>query len=312
MLNERVLNPSLWDELAACYARNGDVHVPMVVRGNELRVSLNWQCIHSLSRRMGIKPVVNVANIRTSDNDLLSRNDLSILFQASDTQTSNLATLLPMIPGMPVRITQNVAVELSIANGTEGTLLGVEFTGTTRFEVSNICGVECLVANELPSVAYVRAPLCGKTIPCRFGSVPSQYPEETIPIVPYRTNSFRPTLSRGNSRICTDSSLRMTQIPFVPAFASTTYKVQGTTAPAVVAFPFLHGCPGKPSSAALYVVLSRVRTLKSLFLTESLTEESLRHFAPSEELVTEYNRLQALHDFTIARVKTIERCIGEL
>lgn len=49
---------------------------------------------------------------------------MDILFETSNNQTNNLAVLLPTMVGMPVRITQNIAVDLGVENGTEGTWAG--------------------------------------------------------------------------------------------------------------------------------------------------------------------------------------------
>lgn len=81
--------------------------------------------------------------------------------------------------------------------------------------------------------------------------------------------------------------MSMKQLPLVPAYTVTTCKVQGVTADSILAFPFLSGCPGNPSFAALYVVLSRVRKISSLFLTERVTEKEVRYFKPPACLLAE-------------------------
>ncbi len=58
----------------------------------------------------------------------LSGEALEKLFQEQDKKTGNLATLLPLLPVMPVRYSQNIAVELAISNGADGVLVGVDFS----------------------------------------------------------------------------------------------------------------------------------------------------------------------------------------
>ncbi len=67
-----------------------------------------------------------------------SGKDLEKLFQAPDNKTGNLATLLPLLPGMPVRYTQNIAVELAISNGADGVLVGVDFPLGTTFSQATL------------------------------------------------------------------------------------------------------------------------------------------------------------------------------
>ena len=42
------------------------------------------------------------------------------LLELSDSKTEHLPGLLPLVPGMPVILTQNIAIELGLINGTNG------------------------------------------------------------------------------------------------------------------------------------------------------------------------------------------------
>lgn len=127
LLNGRVVGRHLKTEIERAHKDRESGSVPLVVRGTELRVALNWECIGAIAKRTGIRPVVVAASITSGANELLSKRDMTLLFDTSGNQTNNLTVLLPLMVGMPVRITQNIAVELGVANGTEGTLLGTYF-----------------------------------------------------------------------------------------------------------------------------------------------------------------------------------------
>lgn len=114
MINGRVVGPHLKTEMERAHKNRQKGSVPLVVRGNELRVALNWECIGAISKRTGIKPVVVVASILSGANELLSKK-MALLFETSDNQTNNLAVFLPAMVGMPVRITQNIAVQLGVS-----------------------------------------------------------------------------------------------------------------------------------------------------------------------------------------------------
>lgn len=245
-----------------------------------------------------MKPIVCVAEMSASRARRFPSSDMKTLLQTLDNETNNLAALLPLLPGMPIRVTQNVAVELCIANGTEGSLVGVKFPAGTTLEDTTCFGVECMVATKLPLVVFVKAPIVRNVLPLKLESVPTGLPEHTIPLVPYQSANFT-ALLRGKKKLLAGNGMSMRQIPFVPAFAVTTYKVQGVTVDGIVAFPFLSGCPGRPSSAALYVVLSRVRKLSSLFLMERITERDIAYFVPLKSLLEEENRLKAVHETTL-------------
>lgn len=140
MLNQRVMNVKVRDEYAKC--REG--LTPMVVGGNDLRMALNWKSVGKMRKELGLKRIVCAAEMVPSKTHYFSCHDMGILLQSPDNHTSNLPALLPLLPGMPVRITQNIAVEICIANGTEGTLLGVQFPVGTTFESAKCFGVDCM------------------------------------------------------------------------------------------------------------------------------------------------------------------------
>lgn len=272
--------------------------VPLVVRGNETRMALNWKCVKELSLACGRKPIVCVAKIFSGNWDVFMETDMKKLLACNDTQTSNLSPLLPLLPGMPVRVTMNVSVDICIANGTEGTLVGIEFEEGTGFDETVIFDVECVIPSRMPVACFVLTPSCQDALPRRFKTVPSHYPDGTIPLIPATSRKFKTSLKIWVE--CAES-LQLTQFPFVPSFASTTYKVQGITSDGVTAFPFFKGCSVRPPRASMYVVLSRVRSLDSLYLFEKITEEQVRFFTPSFELLSEEKRLEKMHNETCCR-----------
>lgn len=274
---------------------------PFVVSGNELRQALNWKCVKSLSQLFGIKPIVCCAEMKPAYSRFFNGKDTDILLQTMDNQTANLPAQLPLLPGMPIRITQNLAVELCLANGTEGNLVGVEFPRGTTFEATSCFDVSCMVASNLPDVAYVQASIVESVLPSRFESIPAKIPANSIPLFPIQTPNFSADL-KGRKKLTAGNRMTMRQLPFVPAFSATTYKVQGVTADALLSFPFFSTCPVTSLFAALYVVLSRVRTSKSLFLLEKITKRHQKHFVPPKELLQEQERLEQLHCETIGRL----------
>lgn len=290
LLNSRVLREESSKELTDRFIGN----VPLVVKGNELRHALNWQSVSSMGKSLGMTPVVCVAKMSPIRGAPFNSAEVRKLLTVGDQKTYNLAVLLPLLPGMPVRITQNIAVSLGIANGTDGILKGVQFPEGTTFKSINCFGIRVLLSSHLPSVAFVNSPQLGSRLPRRFQCVPLQFPDSTIPLYPFESSSFSSPNSLENR-----ASMKMTQLPFVPAFASTTYKVQGLTTDGIVAFPFLKGSPGRPSTAALYVVLSRVRRLKDVFLMRQITQAERQYFVPRPELLNEQSRLVELHQLTL-------------
>ncbi len=190
---------------------------------------------------------------------------------------------------------------MGISNGVRRNFLWeLTFPFKLHSKKQHFFGVRCSVASTLPTAAYIRSELAGKIVKERFGSVPGHFPESTLPIVPFQTPKISADL-RGNQRLSSGNRLSLRQLPFIPSFASTTYKVQGLTVGGLVAFPFLKGSPISPPFAALYVSMSRVRTFKALFLSEQITEDHIKHFVPPNNLLVEDERLENLHNETVSR-----------
>ncbi len=193
---------------------------------------------------------------------------------------------------MPVRYTQNIAIELAISNGADGVLVGVDFPLGTTFSQATPFGVRCKVASTLPFAAYVRSRLCTTQHPIGF-SVPTRFPVGTVPVLSFQQTNIRSEM-KENMALSTGSGISIRQLPLVPSFAVIAYRVQGITAKSLVAYPFMKGSPIVPPFAAHYVALSRVQSFETLFLCEEITEEYNKHFTLPSHLLREQQRLEQL------------------
>lgn len=198
MLNKRVMRPDILEELLQCI--NGIATT--VVSGNELRQALNWKSIKKMATNLGVLPVVWVAEMKPSHTERFLSRDLDVLMRAVDTETNNLASILPMLPGMPVRMTQNVALELCMENGTDGVLAGLKFARGTKFLKTKCFGVTCLVPTKLASLACVTVPKRSGMMPRSFKSVSNEIPNNTIPVLPFQSPSFAAAIKRKKTAPC--------------------------------------------------------------------------------------------------------------
>ena len=78
--------------------------------------------------------------------------------------------------------------------------------------------------------------------------------------------------------------LTVNQIPIVPEFAETTFKSRGVTCEAIISYILQES---RKKITSLYVILSRVRTLKGLFMHEKLTEHDFKYFRPPQNFLEE-------------------------
>ncbi len=98
-----------------------------------------------------------------------------------------------------------------------------------------------------------------------FVSVPPHIPQSAVPVVPYQSQNVSAVM-KGKNKFSSGNTMSMIQLPFIPAFASTTYKLQGVTADGLMSYPIIKGSPVPTPFAALYIALSSVRSVNTLVL----------------------------------------------
>lgn len=177
---------------------------------------------------------------------------------------------LPLVPGMKVMITENIATSEKVVNGAEGILQYVRYD-----EVEGVRYAKC---------AYVL--IEGSNI-----QVPG-LPIGIVPILPVNT-SFKYS-SKDNDSSYTFSR---TQLPIVPAYAFTDYKSQGRTlAKAIID---IAGCLLLQS---LYVMLSRVGSLDDVAILRFFPQSKI-YTRLSLAFRNEFERLRRIE------VHTSEVCL---
>ena len=139
------------------------------------------------------------------------------------------------------------------------------------------------VGSNLLEIIFVDAPTAAFSKPSE--NIPSHYPCITVPL--YAVSDSTAQIKRGPHAV----TIHVKQIPIVPAFAVTTFKLQGVTCESIMAYILEES--GK-TSTSLYVILSRLRKMKGLFLYSKLTEKDFNYFKPPKKALEEEERLKDL------------------
>ncbi|KAF5336595.1 hypothetical protein D9611_006614 [Ephemerocybe angulata] len=187
----------------------------------------------------------------------------SVLWSLPSTTTKDSFGQLPMFVGMRVMITENVSVTHKVANGSEGTIERIKYTITE--------------GKRYADVVYVKVKAKNTTI-----HAPG-LPPGVVPIFPTST-SIVYTTRLGQS---VSKSFTRSQIPIVPAYSYTDYKSQGRTLKRAIVDL------ASAKSQGVYVMLSRVTTLKGLLVLRWFPENKILQ-EMSGELRDEINRLDEL------------------
>lgn len=122
-----------------------------------------------------------------------------------DEKTERIPVIQFISNGVP--ISQNIAVEHGVANGTMGTIMGCQLKPTTTFEPVKIKNTIIYLASVLPSAVFVHIP--------SLKLKQNHYTAQTIPLFSV-TQKIDMRLPNRSFRIC------ITQIPYPMAFSVTT------------------------------------------------------------------------------------------
>ncbi|KAG1732742.1 hypothetical protein EDB19DRAFT_1575135, partial [Suillus lakei] len=169
-----------------------------------LRDAINESKAHSFANESNQRYEVYCARDRIAGVDVTPQQQRR-LWKMASTYTNDTIGELPLIPGMPVMITKNAATSCKIVNGSRGTLKSItyEVNDKDRYAV-------CALVHIPESTLHV--PGLDKGV---------------VPILPVTTSYKFPT---GVKTI----NIRCTQLPILPGWAFTDFKVQGSSLPWVI------------------------------------------------------------------------------
>ncbi|CAF4989283.1 unnamed protein product, partial [Rotaria sp. Silwood1] len=242
---------------------------PILVFRNEVRTQLNNKAVIYKAIEMGQRLIVCVAQDTIKGKQIEDPTLIKKLLELSDSKTEHLPGLLPLVPGMPVILTQNIAIELGLINGMNGIFRQLVY------EEESV-STEVLSDTFPNNTQYIHRPLYAlveitkSKIECNLTSlqsnlVPIPLMEQTFQI---NITDVLPKDKRPKSNRKATLSIKRCALPLVPAYCITTHKSQGQTLNNVVIDLKLP--KENDDIAAIYVPLPRVKRLADLVI--------LRHF----------------------------------
>jgi len=211
-----------------------------------------------------------------------------------DEDTERLPMRLYLQQGMPVMITHNQDCICGIANGQLGTISKIQFQPETKWTTmadESMGGILVKVPDRIPEVIFVKVNRAD-TVPNspQLQAMREQYGLEpgTVPIFPYQNDTCKIDLAKNRT-----IRAKVTQFPLVPAHAISIHKAQGQTLPKVIIGSFKLA-NSFASFSAIYVALSRAKTLDGLLLFEPFNDALIERLRRPQELVEELERLATL------------------
>ena len=248
ILNKRVVGHSV-NELTHMSGN------PIIAPGNKLVMSLNDLFANSHSQHKTVHLSTAKDTIKKRN---LPKNLATMIKDFPSTRTNGLPRELPLYVGMPVFLTDNVATELGLTNGTTGVVKSIQFEHneiiTTSTGFNHLQNMPDCVIVELDDIKM--NPLDGLR-------------PNHVPIFP-KAGSFKVKIPGKKTKV----NINRNHFPLVPRFACTAHKSQGQTlTKAIIDLVVPENNKGRVEINFSYVPLSRVRAIKDLTI--------LRPFDPS-------------------------------
>ena len=240
---------------------------PIIVGRRKLRDLLNLRIMGHHARSIH----ADIHLYHAKDNIAGQRapsDERSHLWTQSSTTTNDSLGRLPLFPGMKVMVQENLAFTNHVVNGTLGTIRDIVYEEEDGL--------------RYPVVAYVHIPGSGK--------ICTNATNDIVPIFPESSTFYCKLKCSGSQG---KSSISRLQLPLLPAYAYTDYKSQGRTLDTAIVDP-----ASASTLQGAYVMLSRVRSLNGLCILRPFNPNKIEQRL-SQELRTELDRLQQLHDQTL-------------
>ena len=199
---------------------------------------------------------------------------------------------------MPVLLTDNIACELGLSNGTQGIFRELVYDDQVDL------GSLKVKSDVFPSnTIYIRKPLYALVeintsqvetdldgLPPKLIPIPLIKNQFTIPIKQLFGSLFERV--QGEEKILETIRITRTQLPIVPGFAITTYKAQGLTMNKIIVD--LQVPVGTMQVASIYVPLSRMKRAEDVAILRPFDMKVLQ-IQPSLAQNAELKRLDELN-----------------
>jgi hypothetical protein len=271
---------------------------PILVYRNELRTELNNRAVVNKAYEIGQSPTVVVAQdiIKTKKNVELPYIMKQLLL-LPDNKTEHLPGYLPLVPGMPVLLQDNIACELGLSNGTQGIFREVVYDNTLDnnmgSEESVFTSDTLFVRNAHYALIEVKKSKIHKLESLDSSIIPIPVVEKTFSVDLKKLYANQKPILKilNNQKFNTKINVKRKGLPIVPAFAITTHKSQGQTLSKIVID--LNMAPGVVEVASAYVPLSRVKRLDDLVILQDFHINTLL-VKPSKAQTNELSRLTDL------------------
>lgn len=272
----------------------------VVVPQNLVRQALNIDGAVTFAMESKQPLLICTAIDRRAKSVPISKSDRARLAQLKDSQTASLTYRLPLVVGMRVMLRRNLATELGLTNGAEGTITKVILDPAESIPQALIdeasLGTHPVIYNLEYQPKRVVVHFDELDMPMAFSGMTDL---NDVPIQP-RIENFKWTHpTKKGSKDAKSWSIYRCQLPLIPTRAFTTHMAQGRTFGKFVADIHKDSSTSRATSNAVYVALSRGQLFQDLHILQWF-HHSVLHCRPDPLLISEIKRLEIIEKRTVA------------
>ena len=305
LINSKCLTPQHWNTLST-------LPTPPVIgtHANKFKYNIINAFITSRSTIQSTtsNPTYRLlATISPTKDRVMDSDLLHAIYNSPPNDCNFYHPVLDVYIGMPVLVTQNISVEIGIANGSQATVHDIVFrrlqnpnstteTPVTFKTIETANGAHVLIPSEKPLYIVIKIENCNHI--CKFNasiSEPGLFPIQVM-------SDSTPPIKSQNIK----DSFRITQFPITPSFSLTDFKLQGKTLDSMIISPFTidHSLiesmkiTQSLTGPSLYVLLSRVRKSENLYICKKFTDDNFNKCKPLQTTLDEDTRLIQLAQST--------------
>ncbi|CAF1292643.1 unnamed protein product [Rotaria sordida] len=251
---------------------------------------------------MGLTPIVCIAQDYIQGKTV---NDIRLrqaILELPDNKTEHLPGYLPLVPEMPVLLTENVTSEIGLSNGTHGIFRQFVYDESpedVRYQDKNFPPNTKFITQ--PKYALVEFPGCkldDKLAELQYKIVPIAISEQIFLFDAKELLPENITKAAKINKKTTKLTVKRKALPLIPTYSMTTHKSQGQTLGKIIVDLVMASGPLEVASA--YVPLSRVKRLDDILIIRPFVFATLQ-VKPSTAQIEELKRLDRIAQDTRKR-----------
>ena len=204
----------------------------MVFR-NTIRTQINNRAVLNKTMEMRLTPIVCVAQDYIQGKNIEDTRIRKAILELPDNKTEHLPGYLPLVPGMPVLLTENIATELALSNRARGIfrqLVYEESPADVQFHDANFpANTKFITQPKYALVEFSHCMVDSELAELQQKIIPIAFSEQIFLFDAKELLLYNVTKATKINKRTTKISIKRKALPLSPAYSMTTHKSQGQT-----------------------------------------------------------------------------------